>query len=141
MCLVHVFRFKAHSDSRFLSVGETCRTLLRSMAVGIRELLKQVRCKPNHCQYYLHGWDRMDPHLTRMVVTICSFPPDAFLLQASEDDRQAMLRASLRLSATKSISCVARLIPSGEGPPASVAASIVLFGLMSSKGVWWQKVS
>ena len=48
----------------------------------------EVRCKPNHSDHNLHGWDRMDTHLTRMVDTtaICSFPPDAFLLQVLEDD-------------------------------------------------------
>ena len=46
VCLVHVFRFKAHSDSRFLSVGETCRTLVRSMAVGIKESC--VDCAENN---------------------------------------------------------------------------------------------
>ena len=75
VCLVHVFRFKAHSDSRSLSVGETYRTVLQSMTVGIRELLKQVRCKPNHSDYYLRGWDRMNPHLTWMVVTTAMWLP------------------------------------------------------------------
>ena len=64
-----------------------------------------------YSDYYLHGFERMTPALKRLIVTssLCSYPADAFLLEALEDDRLAMRISVFEESVMEEVEFVAAL--------------------------------
>ena len=81
---------------------------------------------------------------TAWTLTLLGWPSpvsSAASRQALEDDMQAMRVESITEAVSDGIDFVCGLIPSGKGSPASVGASLVLLGLMSSKAVWLQNAS
>lgn len=54
-CLLSVFAFSKFTDSRWCSVGPSCRSLLAGTSVGLQGLLQRIRTDPKSSDYYLHG--------------------------------------------------------------------------------------
>ena len=87
--LLQAWSFRQFSDSRWLTLGASMRTLLVSVMLGLQAyvdfLLDDVGCS----RYYLGGFRRGDSSVLRFaaVAATCSFPTDAAPAACLADDR------------------------------------------------------
>eukprot|EP00971_Amphidinium_carterae_P230639 4577290-Amphidinium_carterae.1 len=54
-------RFRRASESRWVTIGEACRTITAARLCGLDGLLEQVRAVPGTSDFYLGGVTRMTP--------------------------------------------------------------------------------
>ena len=54
-----VFRLKKFSGSRWVTVGESCRSLLAAMSLGLEGLVSMVRESPKASGYHIHGFGQL----------------------------------------------------------------------------------
>ena len=89
LCLVSLMSFPKFSDSRWVTLGMSCRALTASLAFGLERLLEFTRKDPSVSDYYLHGFDQLDDEsvLYAMVAAISSPGADAMLCNILADDR------------------------------------------------------
>ena len=92
---MHVFRFQQLTESRWATLGEVARALVR-ITSGAGGLLAVARKQPSTSEYYVRGVDRMTDELRKLmaIVSVVSSAPDSVLTMLLEDDR-AMLRLHL----------------------------------------------
>lgn len=93
LVLLHIWAFKKYTDSRWLSVGPSCRCMLAAQVAGLSEFIAFILKDPRNSRYYIGGfadhWTADVAHLTAVIAT-ASFPADAALAAVMEDDRVAM---------------------------------------------------
>ena len=77
------------SDSRWLSVGRSCRCLIASLYGGLAGLMQHTRSDSKVSDYYLHGFDQLDEPTTECAIigAIASGGTDAILSKLLADDR------------------------------------------------------
>ena len=77
-CMVCVFRFRKFSDSRWITVGQGCRSLLAGLGVGLRGLASVIRQSPLASDYYIHGFGQLSEEVLRYaaVAGLASKVPD-----------------------------------------------------------------
>jgi hypothetical protein len=109
--LMVLWRFKNFTATRWLTIGDSCRTLLRGFASGIHDLVRRCLANPKNSKYYLGGWSRMDKQLCKFVITagLVAYPPDAFLLESFEDDRIALRLDAIRGSVFQELEYLSNL--------------------------------
>ena len=90
--LLQVMRFEKYSDSRWLSMGSSMRSLCASLLLGLEVLVQHVRLQPHVSDFYLGGSKRLTCRNKRYAVlaSLCSYLPDAFLMEVLEDSRVPM---------------------------------------------------
>ena len=91
VCMLSVFKFKKFTDSRWITLGECCRSLVASVSLGMQGLVKHIRDRPQTSDYYIHGFARLDNDALRyaIVAALASNLCDSVLLSMLEDDRLA----------------------------------------------------
>ena len=89
MCMLSVFRFQRFTDSRWITIGESCRSLVASLALGLSGLVHLVRADPRASDYYISGFAGLDEPVLRyaIVASVVANVCDGFLLALLEDDR------------------------------------------------------
>ena len=94
--LLKVLRWQRFTQSRFLSLGSSCRGLVASLAVGLEGLVSLTRADPRATDFHLHGFT----HLTnqcRVLAVVCalaSYPAETGLQEILSDDRLASFQES-----------------------------------------------
>ena len=80
-CLLHVFRFTVPTESRWVSMGQSCRTLCASLALGVDALVAHSLRQPKASEFYLGGFKRLRPELRQLaaIIAVASYPSDAGL--------------------------------------------------------------
>ena len=83
-------------DSRYLTMGCSCRTVIAGFLTGISSLVRYSRQVKKCSEYYIHGFDRMTPEVVAvaMLAAVSSSPCEALNLKLLEDDR-VMLQLDL----------------------------------------------
>ena len=72
--LLSVFKFRKFSDSRWLTVGTSCRTVVASVLCGLNDLVDEIKDDRTASKYYLNGYFRMANNpLGRQFVVTCAF--------------------------------------------------------------------
>ena len=89
--LLYTFRFQKFSDSRWCSIGLSCRTLVASLCLGLADLVVNVRADKHASDYYIHGFQQLTATAKQyaVVATMVAHVADSFLLELLEDDRVA----------------------------------------------------
>ena len=90
--IVSVLRFRKFTDSRWLTVGESCRRLITGQLLGLSALVDVIRRTPHASDWYIHGyWDNNSANIRRFaaIAALASGPIDAALLLILEDHRLA----------------------------------------------------
>ena len=89
--ILSIFRFKKFTDSRWLTIGDSARTLLAALFVGLRPLVDMTRQDGKGSDYYLNGFQRLTSEILLYitVVFVVAFVPDSFLHELLSDDRMA----------------------------------------------------
>ena len=96
--MLHVFRFRKFTAGRWLTVGESCRTLTAALCVGLDGLVHLARKNPKTSEFYIHGFGRFTGQVRKycVVAGVSSYVADAFLSHLLEDDRLATRGAELQ---------------------------------------------
>ena len=88
-CMMSVFRFQRFTDSRWCTIGESCRSLVAGLAIGLEGLVDTVRGDPKASDYYIKGFANMDRgvRLYAVVSSLVANVCDSLLFALLEDDR------------------------------------------------------
>ena len=91
-CLAAVACFKSFTDSRWLTIGDCCRSLLCSSLLGLDAWVALVRSDPSSSDFYLHGFDQYTQILRKYIciAAVAAHIPDAVLGELLQDDRVAL---------------------------------------------------
>ena len=68
--IAHLMRFQKFADSRWFSMGTSCRGLVCALLVGLDEVVKMARELPQASEYYAHGWDGLGADVKRCACSI-----------------------------------------------------------------------
>ena len=111
---LHIMSLKIYSDSRWVSLGPSCRTLLCGMCVGLERLVEYVSNTPGQSTYYVGGFSRLDSQVKRMVAvaSVCSYLPDAVLALLWECDQLPKMLPRLRQEISDEIAFITNLAQS-----------------------------
>lgn len=109
--LTYAFRFRRFSDSRWLTIGATSRSVCLGVAVGLDGLVADVRADVKASDYHMHQYERLSPELRRfaMVATVASLVPDALLQELLQDDRLCRRCLELQEVVTSEMEYIASL--------------------------------
>ena len=95
--VVYMFKWRKFSDTRWCTIGTSCRDLLRSLCVGLEQLAAITRADAHVTDYHLHGIVRLSDSIRKytVVASVVSFVPDAVLVEVMLDDRLVRRPAEL----------------------------------------------
>jgi hypothetical protein len=96
--MLFMMHWRKFAMTRFLGLGFSSRSLLRSLVLGIDGLMAHTRSDKNVSEYHAHGWDRCGQSERRFVViaALSSYPAESFLGQVLYDDRIARDATAVR---------------------------------------------
>lgn len=96
------------SESRWLTLGSSCKVVARAMLSGIDSLIGHVLGSSQCSDYHISGWLRVTDELRCfiLVTAIASYIPDAFLGCALEDDRVIQQLDSMQAAVAEEIEYV-----------------------------------
>ena len=88
-CMLGVFRFRPFTTSRWITVGDSSRSLVASLCLGLQGLVHMIRQSPDTSDYYIHGFGQLDDETLKyaIVAAMSSNVSDAILIELLEDDR------------------------------------------------------
>ena len=96
LVVTHIWAFRKYSESRWLSLGPSCRALLAAQVAGVCEYVQWVLSRPGNSRYYLGGFvDYFTPavaHLVACLATGCFvviWPVRMYYKQLRENDQQS----------------------------------------------------
>ena len=87
--IMAVLRFRKFAESRWCTVGDSCRSLLAAMSVGLDGLVEVVRADPRASDFHMHGYARLVGPARQYcaIAGMSCVVTDSFLLALLEDDR------------------------------------------------------
>lgn len=111
-CIMHMWRFRKFSDSRWLTLGESCKTLIGALHLGLAEMVDEVRKDPTTSDYYIHGFQRLTEELRRFaaVAAVGSCVAQGVLSSLVEDDRVARQLSFLESTVQEELEWVTELV-------------------------------
>jgi hypothetical protein len=106
--LLYLFKFRAFTDSRWVTMGPSLRTVLASLAVGLEALVRISRADPKTTDYHLHGFDRLNAKHKEYfaVVSIVAWIPDSLQYELLTDERVALRASELQQTVSDEINWV-----------------------------------
>jgi hypothetical protein len=89
--VLYMLKWQQFSESRWATVGTSCRNLVRSLCIGLEEIVSLARANPQVSDFYLHGFARCKPTVKRYacVAAVASYSLEGFLIDVLSDDRVA----------------------------------------------------
>lgn len=104
-------RFRKFSDSRWTSMGPSCRTITALSCLGLREWVDMAMRDPKNSKYYLHGAAGLNRGcmLYAVVCSVVSPVADTVLHELFEDDRLARRALAVREAAVEKVRWVCAL--------------------------------
>ena len=90
--------FVPFSDSRWITIGCNCRTLVASLLLGLPSLVKEIRDDPRSSDYDIGQWDCLGKDERRFIVmsSVVSYVSDAACSQIFEDQRLARIADNVK---------------------------------------------
>ena len=91
-CITTVLKFKQFSDSRWVTMGGSCRTITAGRQLGLDHLVSMIRADGSTSDYYIHGYAELGKEAriySTIAALVCNIP-DALLLELLEDPRLAV---------------------------------------------------
>ena len=111
-CILYVFKFKSYTESRWATIGASCRSLTAALSIGLEVVA--ARARNSSCEYYIHGFfDKLDTDIKKFVcaASIVSWVPEGLVYELVEDDRVARNFHKLRDTLLDDLLYVERLSP------------------------------
>ena len=96
--LVYMCQWRRFCDSRWVTIGPSCRPLLWCLCIGLEQWVSLTRSDPGESDYHLHGFSRLSPTIKKCaaVASISANVTDAVLTEALLDDRLVRRAAELK---------------------------------------------
>jgi hypothetical protein len=96
--LLGVWHFKKFSDSRWITVGCSCRTVIASLLTGLESLIAFIREDPASSDWHIAGFARLCPAMKKFcaAASLASYVTDAFLSEMMDNPRLPMRLAFLK---------------------------------------------
>jgi hypothetical protein len=96
--LLYLFKWRLFTESRWITLGPACRSLLWGLCVGLDHLVAFTRKDPQATDYHLHGYVNLTAPLKKYAIlaSVASNVPDAVLAELLVDDRVALRAGELR---------------------------------------------
>ena len=90
--MLKAFRWQRFTQTRFLSLGSSTRSLVASLLVGLDALVAITRSDPSASDYHLHGYAGFSGPCRCLAVecALASYPAEASLELLLQDDRLAL---------------------------------------------------
>jgi hypothetical protein len=112
--LLGVWKIKKFSESRWLSVGRSARSMVASHLTGLGSLLDFARQKPSVSGYYVNGFFRLsDDHWLFLVkAAIVAAVPESAQLSLFKDSRVALTALSIKNDISQALQRIANF-PAG----------------------------
>eukprot|EP00969_Alexandrium_andersonii_P180255 7966838-Alexandrium_andersonii.AAC.1 len=88
-CLLFLWHFTKFTDSRWCTIGSSCRGLVIGLLTGVDSLAAAVLADPQASNYHISGVERLtekSKHFA-LVAAFSSYPPEGVLAELMEDDR------------------------------------------------------
>ena len=88
-CIRYSLHFKAFSDSRWCTVGRSCRQVVFAQLLGLNSLVHSVLQDPASSNYLIGGFRQMTVAVQKFIVlaSFASWPSEGLLAELMEDDR------------------------------------------------------
>jgi hypothetical protein len=124
-CILHVCRFKQFTDSRWITVGDSSRSLLAAMCLGLAGWVRYTRKDPRASDWYLHGFSHLQPRvlLYCAVGALASPVCDSVLMELLDDDRLAKRAGDIMEAMGNEIQWVADISSHTWGRLASIVGA------------------
>ena len=96
--LVYMCQWRRFCDSRWVTIGPSCRPLLWCLCIGLEQWVSLTRSYPGESDFHLHGFSRLSPSIKKCcaVASIAAYVVDAVLTEALLDDRLVSRAAELK---------------------------------------------
>lgn len=109
--LLHLFRFRPWSDSRWCGMGPSSKAMLGCLFCGLDDLVLMVTGCPTVSKYYIQGFAKLDNQVRNMfVVTACSSKvSESFVSALLKDDRLPKILLECDAQLQKDIDVIASL--------------------------------
>jgi hypothetical protein len=87
--LLALWQFKKFSDSRWITVGCSCRTLVAGLLAGLDSLVSFIRGSPEASDFFIHGFAKLSLKMKKFcaMAALSSFVTEAFLSGMMDDVR------------------------------------------------------
>ena len=111
--LTAVWRFVKFSDSRFLTVGPSCKALVSSCMLGLSHMIHWLRKTKHVSEYYIHGWDRLTTDVWQVALlgSLGSGVAESLMAELLEDDRVMLRLDALHECVAMELQAVSLLSP------------------------------
>ena len=88
-CIRHGLRFQKFSDSRWCTIGRSCRQVLHAQLLGLNSLVHAVLVDPDTQKYLIQGFKQLSVEVQKFIVvaSFASWPYEGLLSELLEDDR------------------------------------------------------
>jgi hypothetical protein len=128
--LLSVWHFIKFSDSRWGTIGRSCRSLAAGLLTGLESLVDTIRADPRASDYNLHGFERLSEAAKRFIMraALASHVSDSVLSMLMGDSRVAMMLPDLRQAVQEEIEWLANLggsVWSAMAGPGNEAAHVL----------------
>lgn len=106
--LLHLWRFRPWSDSRWCGVGASSRALLGCLLCGMESLVSDIMKDPDLSKYHIRGFTRLSPRAKKMMVLVscCGRVSEHFVEAVLQDDRLPMRIAAIDEQMSKDVRSV-----------------------------------
>ena len=87
--IFHMMRWRQFTESRWASLGASCRALLATLLLGLSDIVAITREDPCVSEYHLGGFERLSDQVLQYAITTAagSYPMENFILSLLNDDR------------------------------------------------------
>ena len=88
-CMRHALKFTKFSDSRWCTLGKSCRQVIHAQLLGLNSLVQAVLDDKENKDYLIKGYRLLTPDVQEFITTaaFAAYPAEALLAELLEDDR------------------------------------------------------
>ena len=103
--LLDTWRFQKFTESRWLTVGASARSLVAGFLTGLPDLVEEIKEDPNASLFYINGFSRLTPDRMHFMVqaAIVAWVPESVLAELMIDPRVALRYQDLWLALAKNM--------------------------------------
>lgn len=118
--LLSIWHFRKFSESRWVTIGSSCRSLAAGLLTGLESLVATIRESPGASDFYFHGFEKLTTASKQFIVraALSSHVSDSCLRSLMEDSRVMRHLPALKEAALEEIGWLADL---GDGTWSSLA--------------------
>ena len=111
--ILYLLKLKRFTESRWCTIGPSCRALVACLACGLEFLVAIARKDPRTSEFYISGFSRLTQQVKQYAVlaALVSYVPDSFLLELMEDDRVASRLAAFEAVMIEELGWLDKLSP------------------------------